>query len=182
MFKRKNGQCRIILISLAAVFALGLIFGTLALFYVPDEIRTEATQALKMPAEESFVALLKENFFFEVFWSVILWILGSSAVTAPFTGAVIALRGFAIGFSVAFVSGGDFNNTLFLFGSILPQCLTALPYMSFTAMLCIIYAQEKKYKDGNSLKYFLYGALFVCLSFFVAAAESGLMVFVKKCF
>ena len=182
MFKRKNGQCKIILVSLAALFALGLIFGTLALFYVPNEVSKEATEALKMPTEESFVALLKENFFFEVFWSITLWILGSSAVTAPFTGAVIALRGFAIGFSVAFISYSDFNNTLFLCGSILPQCLTALPFMSFGAMLCIIYAQEKKYKDGNSIKYFLYGAMFVCLSFFVAAAESGLMVFIKKCF
>ncbi|MBQ8540940.1 MAG: stage II sporulation protein M [Clostridia bacterium] len=182
MFRRKNGQCRIILISLAAMFALGLILGTLALFYLPDEIRTEATEALNMPTGESFTNLLKENFFFEVFWSVILWILGSSAVTAPFTGAVIALRGFAIGFSVAFISGGDFNNTLFLFGSILPQCLTALPFMSFAAMLCVIYAQEKRYKDGNSLKYFLYGAMFVCLALFVAAAESGLTVLVKKCF
>ncbi|MBQ3110942.1 MAG: hypothetical protein IJC69_07365 [Clostridia bacterium] len=182
MFKRKNGQHKAILISLALVFAVGLVLGTLALYYVPDEILKEAKQTLELSDNRSFLALLKENLCFEILWILALWIFGSNSFTAPFTGAVVALRGFVLGFTWAFILNDDFGKGL-LYTYVLPQCVTALPTMSLVALICILYGREKQHLDrGGSVDYLLYGIGFIFLAFLVAASESGLVFLIWKYF
>lgn len=182
MFKRKKGQYRAILIALAALFAVGLVLGTLALYYVPDEILKEATQALEISDNKSFLILLKENFYFEILWVAALWLLCSNGFTAPFSGAVVAMRGFVLGFTRALILTKRYNENL-LYTRLLPQCITALPCMSLVALICILYAHGKAHPNSRSgVNYLLYGIGFACLAFLVATMESGLVLILEKCF
>ena len=182
MFKRKKGQCKAMTVSLAILFAVGLVLGTLALHYVPDEILKDVTQALEISDNKSFLVLLKENFCFEILWVAALWLSGTNGFSAPFTGAVIAMRGFVLGFTRAFILTGSHNENL-LYTHLLPQCVTALPCMSLIALICILYAQEKSRHDRhNGVNYLLYGIGFVFLAFLMAAIESGMVLMLVKCF
>lgn len=182
MFKRKKGQSKTILVVLAFVFAIGLILGTLAFHYVPDETLEDATQALELSRNESFLILFKENFCFEILWVAALWLSGSNSFSAPFAGAIVAMRGFVLGFTRAFVLTGNHNEKL-LYTHVLPQCVTALPSMSLVALVCILRVREKTHHDRyGRANYLLYLIAFLCLTLLVAAFESGFMLILRKCF
>ncbi len=180
MFKRKNGQMGAVAVTLAIVFTIGLVLGTVALFYVPEDITLEAIEAFGMKENASFGELFKENLAFEMMWMLILWMLGSSAVTAPFTGAVMSLRGFVIGFSISFMIAGELDRIKLFLCRILPQCVTALPVMSIFILTCVMYASEKKHKDNYQTGYFLRGALFMIITALSSICETWIMMLVEK--
>ncbi len=180
MFRQKNRQSGIIVIALAVVFTIGLVLGALALFYVPENVTEEAIEAFGLKENAVFPELFKENLTFELVWMVILWILGSSAVTAPFMSAVMSLRGFVMGFSVSFMIAGELEKTNLFLCRILPQCVTALPVMSAFILSCVIYGEDKGYQGGYQAGYFVRGILFVGVTVLVSVFETWLMILFEK--
>lgn len=179
MFTKKDRHYRIILIALTVLFAIGLILGTVALFYIPDEVTLEAQNAFGYESDTDFFSLFKENLFLELLWIVAIWILGSVAPTAPITASVIGLRGFVMGFSVAFIISGGGDWIKFVTGCILPQCATMLPVMSIFTIQCITLAIEKRYRENHGAVYFLRGALFIGVTALASLVETWLMTLLK---
>lgn len=182
MFKRKNKQIGLMLTVLIIVFTTGLILGTVALFYIPEDIISEARGAFSpiLDTNADFTAMFKENFVMEIVWILAIWILGSTNLTSSLTGAIMSVRGFVIGFSVAFVLTGGTDWVRFVICCILPQCMTALPVMTVFTIQCISYALERKYKDNVSARYFACGALFVGITAVATVAETWFMVLFRS--
>lgn len=180
MFDRKRKQIGAVAVTLAMVFTIGLILGTVALFYVPSEVTADAAAAFGLSERGAFGEQFKESLAFELVWMLTVWLLGSSVLTAPFTGAVMSLRGFVIGFSLSFVLMSELDRMKLFVCSILPQCMTALPLMSIFILDCVIYASEKKYKDNYRTGYFLHGMLFMLVTVPMSALEAWLMMIFGK--
>lgn len=167
-------------VTLAAVFTIGLVLGTVALFYVPEEVVTDTAAAFGLSERTEFGEQFKESLAFELVWMLTVWLLGSSMLTAPFTGAVMSLRGFVMGFSIAFVLMSGLDRMRLFICSILPQCVTALPLMSAFILDCVVYSAEKRYKDNYRTGYFLRGVTFMLATVPVSALEAWLMMVFEK--
>lgn len=183
MYGRKNRQLGVLLAVLAIVFTLGLVLGTVALFYIPKEIVVDARGAFEpaLDVSASVGEMFKENFMMESLWILAVWILGCTNLTAPLSGAVMSVRGFVIGFSVAFVLNGGNDWVKFVLCYIMPQCIAALPVMTVFSMQCILCTLEKKPGQGLSVGYFVRGALFVGIAAITAIAEAWLAILFRSC-
>lgn len=180
MFKHKYKHLGVVTLALALFFTLGLVLGALALLYLPENIKSEAAIAFKITECTNFGEVFKENLTFELVWMLVLWMLGSSAVTAPFTGAVISLRGFVIGFSMAFMNTGDLDWFGMFVNSILPQCMTSLPLMSAFIIMCVLNNSGNRSGYNSQTGNFLRGALFFVLVVPFCAVETCIMMLLKK--
>ena len=145
MLKQRERQTEILAVALATVFTIGLILGAVALYYAPKNAVKDAAEAIVVTNELSFYTLFKKNLLFELLWLLLIWISGISSVTAPLMAAVVALRGFVIGFTVSFVFKGELNPLKLFLCSILPQCLVALPVLSIFVITC-----SQSYDKRNS--------------------------------
>ena len=180
LFRHKYKHLNGIAFALGLFFTVGLVLGTLALLYVPQSIVSEAVATFKINKSESFGALFKENLTFELVWMFVLWMLGSSAVTASFTGAVISLRGFVIGFSMAFSNISELGWLGIFTRSILPQCITALPLMSAFVIMCTMQISGRSTGYNGQAGYFIRGGLFFVLLVPLCTLETWLMLFFEK--
>lgn len=180
MLKQKNGQIGFVTVILAVVFTLGLVLGAVALYYAPEDSIREAAESFVVNKNSTFWSLFKENLVFELMWLLLLWVMGSSTVTAPFMGAVISLRGFVMGFSVSFMLTGEFDRLRLFLCNILPQCITALPIMSIFIIVCMVNSSDRKYKGNYQTEYFLRGLLFTFITAAVSIIEVWLMIAFEK--
>ncbi|MBQ8002765.1 MAG: stage II sporulation protein M [Clostridia bacterium] len=182
MFGRNSKKILPMTIVLVCVFGLGLILGTLALFYLPEDVLNEARLSFDPFAstDSSFPEAFRESFMTEVLWLLGIWLLGSMNFTAPFSCAVLSLRGFVIGFSVAFVITGGGDWVRFLLYYILPQCLAALPLMSIFVLLCTLHAVERKHKGQSRSTYLALGAVFIMLCALTATFEAWIAIYLIK--
>lgn len=180
MFKIREVKAGAVLPVTAVVFSIGVILGTTALYYIPKEFVTEAREGLnsQLVLHEEFVRMWKSNFMAETLWIFAIWILGCASITAPFSGAVMSVRGFFIGFSVAFMLTGDNNGFKFIICYILPQAIVSLPVMTLTAIRVMGYAVERKHMQSSYGEYFICGALFIC----IAAASSAVQTLLTRIF
>lgn len=180
MFRRKNKETIALALILGIIFTIGLIGGTISLFYVPTDVVAEISEAFSLKENVTFVQLLKENIAFEMMWLLLLWLIGSSTVTFPFMGAIIALRGFIIGFSISFLHMGEFDKFKLFLYNILPQCITTLPVMSFYILACVIHDADKNYTDRYPGGYFIRGLIFMFVMLLFSVIETWLMIVLKK--
>ncbi len=174
MFERGTKRIMPIVIVIAVMFTLGLVLGTLSLFYLPEDVISE-TRNIFDPFNESassFAEAFRESFMSEIVWILCIWLLCSINATAPFACALITLRGFAVGFSIAFVITGGGQWVKFTASYILPQCLAAIPVMSIFAALCILNAVERKHKGKQGATYFVLGAVFIGITAVVCLGEA----------
>ncbi len=176
MLARKNKSRGPLPAVLAVVFTVGLILGAMSLFYIPEEVVNEARDAFGtgIVMNKTFREMYKNNFAMEVVWIVSIWILGSVSFSAPFSGAVLSVRGFFVGFSSAFLLTGEGSGMKFMACYILPQCLVAFPVMTMFTMQCLKDAVERKYNDKANVKYFVRGAIFVGITVVTAFTETWL--------
>lgn len=179
MFGKRRGSNGPMLTVLAIVFTVGLVLGAVSLFYIPTEVVSEAraTFSQENTVNKTFGEMFKNNFMMEFVWIFAVWILGSLTFTAPFSGVVLSIRGFFVGFSVAFALTGENGGVRFITSYILPQCLLALPVMTVFTVLCIKDSLERKRKDGADVKYFAHGALFIAVTVITSMAETWLTRF-----
>lgn len=165
-----------IMIILLIIFTVGLVLGTVALFYMPENVIEEARAAFAIQADESFEDVFKTSFVMEFCWITAVWILGSISLTAPFTATVMALRGFLIGFSVAFVLTGKSSGQEIMLKAILPQCVIGLPMLSIFTMLCMRFVIERTSGENVNFRYFALGAVFALVTLLTACAEAFVTV------
>lgn len=173
MLKRGTKRIMPIVIVIAVMFTLGLVLGALSLFYLPEEVVSEARNIFDPFNDNAsnFAEAFRESFMSEIVWLLCVWLLGCVSAMAPFACALITLRGFAVGFSVAFMITGGGEWVKFTASYILPQCLAAIPVMSIFTALCILNAIERKHK-GKQASYFVLGAAFVGITALVCLGEA----------
>lgn len=176
MFKSREVKTGAMLTVTVLVFSIGIILGTTALYYIPKEFVNEAREGLnaQLILDEKFVKMWRSNFMPETLWIIAIWILGCASITAPFSGAVMSVRGFFIGFSVAFMLTGDNNGFKFIICYILPQAIISLPVMTFAALRVMGYAVERKHMQSSYGEYFICGALFICITALSSALQTCL--------
>lgn len=126
---------------LSALFAIGVIFGALAVRSV--EVRDKAelvsylngsmAQLINLP-EGTGLALVKQSLIRELKWLVLLWVLGISLVGVLGVMVASLIRGFVSGFVVAFVAAElGWKGVLLAAAGHLPQTLLQVPALILAA-------------------------------------------------
>ncbi len=147
-----------LLVVLALFFSVGLVLGSVSYFHIPNDV----LNGVKFSFQETtfdFSDNMKNNFITEFTWLGAVWLLNNMSLTAPVSGAVIALRGFLVGFCVTFIIGLKSEDMWgLLLSNILPQTLVAIPLLTCFTMLFIRISVNKKEQNGYDVSYFLAGA------------------------
>lgn len=168
--------------ALLIIFTAGVLLGAISVYHIPASLRSDAGEIVTRSLGEnvSVYESVKNDFTVELVWSIVVWVLGTLSVLAPFIAATVALRGFTIGFSSAFIlslaDGGRFK---LICAFVLPQCVFSLPAMTIFSILCIRMCTERKAGEATDGKYFVFGAVFVPIIFILSVVESlfsGLLI------
>ena len=168
--KSARGKEKTIYPIVIFLFALGIVLGAVSFFHLPEETGNIVI-AFEEAEQNSFTESWKNNFFTELVWIIAVWMLSNVSFMAPFLGAVIALRGFLTGFSVAFILENSDNYMNLLLSGILPQMLISMPVLTVFIILIT--------KDGkNDSTNFFTGAVFILIT----ALSSGLETVISHIF
>ncbi|MCD8049851.1 MAG: stage II sporulation protein M [Clostridia bacterium] len=170
-----GGERNSLVVVILIVFAVGLILGILSLFRMPVEITEETKDVIATALLErgSLREVIISNCTAELVWLSAIWILGTLSVMAPFIAAIVAMRGFILGFSSAFIlSEITSAEVKTLCAYIVPQCVFSLPLMTLFSVLCIKSCVERKSGETTDAKYFLLGLICapLCVAFSVIEA------------
>lgn len=170
-----------LLVIIVLFFTLGLVLGSVAYFYVPENVLQDVSVSVNDEIPLSFSETMKRNFVSEIFWIIIIWILNNMSMTSPISGGVIAVRGFLIGFSITFINSmcGE-ERWHFLLCNILPQTLVAIPVLTIFTMRMMRLSVERKERGITDFGYLSTGAIFSIITLLTSALEAGIsMVFIK---
>lgn len=162
------------------LFTAGVIFGALSVFQIPVEISEEAGDIISSSLEKNVALkdIVKSDFASEAIWMIVIWIFGTLSTMAPFIAAAIAMRGFIIGFSGAFIISEKSGEAVkLLCAYVLPQCLLSLPVMTLFSVMCIKSCMERKSGEATDSRYFVMGLIFIGVSFVLSLAESAMSKF-----
>ena len=165
---------------LLIIFTAGVVLGAVSVFHIPDEISQEAGALFTGTFGEarSTPDIIKGDFTVEIIWMLIIWVLGTLSILAPFIAATVAVRGFMIGFSASFIISVTQGDTLrLLLAYVLPQCLFSLPVMTIFSILCTKACMERKSGETTDTKYFVMGAVFVPIIIIMSLFEGLISVF-----
>ncbi len=146
---RQHLQRRLVLYAVvAAMFAMGFVSGTVAVTALDGPGRQELAQYLdgffrslpETPPEPG--TLLRDAIATDVLRTTgLMALLGLSIIGSPFVLALVFLRGFALGFSVAFLSSQQLLRGLALAVlAVLPHNLLAVPAMWVAAVAALGFA------------------------------------------
>lgn len=153
--------------ALLIIFTAGIILGTVSFINMPQKIIIQTgdifTSALENRSE--LKDIVYSQLVTETIWLSLIWILGTLSVMAPLIAAIIAVRGFTIGFSSAFIIAQlpEYKVKL-LCTYILPQCLLSLPLMTFFSVLCIKSCINRHSGESSDTRYFAQGIIFFLLT------------------
>jgi stage II sporulation protein M len=129
-------------IFIAALFMLGILVGTLTMRGLDESHRIALNQYFSLFVDSIndaemltqgaiFRQTLKNNFQY----LFLCWVLGIFSYGFPFICALVALRGFSVGFTVGFlVERASYRGMLFALGSVLPHNLLIIPSLLVIGM------------------------------------------------
>lgn len=180
--KKVRDNSKPVYIAVILLFAIGIVLGAVSFFHIPKEFIKDVNISFEAAGGESFVKRWKDNFLMELLWILAVWIFGNISFTAPFLGAVAALRGFLIGFSVTFILKSSDSAVRLILCNILPQTVTALPTLTIFIILAVKASIERKNGQNGDTASFLYGAVFILITVFTSALETALSVFFGNMF
>lgn len=176
--KKAAGENFSLAAAILILFTAGVIFGAVSIFNLPAEISGEAGEVLSSAIYEApAMEEIKNNFASEAIWIIIIWVFGTLSTMAPLIAAAVAMRGFVIGFSCAFLIAGSGEALKLICAYIAPQCLFSLPLMTIFAIMCMRSCIERKSGEAQDMRYFVMGFVFLLSSLAVSAAESMLSRF-----
>ena len=180
LMRKNNSTFEPIWVVLAIVFTIGIVLGAIMLFNIPSEMIEGVRNSLVIYRENDFKLMFWHDFVIEACWIVAIWFLGSINILAPFSAAVVALRGFTTGFSVAFIFTGNDAVWKTIYTYIVPQCVVSLPVMTFCCAVCINLALMRKKGEGADGKYFCMMIASLLLTAIASLSETVLsMVFIN---
>ena len=165
---------------LLIIFTAGVVLGAISVFHVPEEVSQEAGAVFSgsETLSKSAADIVKSDFSVEMIWMLLIWVLGTLSVLAPFIAATVAVRGFMIGFSASFIISVSETGTLhLLLAYVLPQCLFSLPVMTLFSILCIRSCMERRTGETTDVRYFVMGAAFVPIIIIMSLIEGIISVF-----
>lgn len=180
--KKVRDNSKPIYIVVILLFAIGIVLGAVSFFHIPKEFTKDVSVSFETAEMESFLKNWKDNFLMELLWILAVWILSSISFTAPLSGAVLALRGFLIGFSVTFILKSADNAVKLILCNILPQTVIALPTLTIFVILAVKASIERKNGQNNDTASFFYGALFILIAIFTSALETAMSTFFRNMF
>lgn len=169
-----------LVMAVLIIFTAGIIFGALAVFQIPAEISEEAGEIMSSSLDKSVSVkdIVKNDFTTEAVWMIVIWILGTLSTMAPFIAAAIAMRGFIIGFSSAFIISERSGEAVkLLCAYVAPQCVLSLPVMTVFSIMCIRSCMDRKSGEATDSRYFAMGLIFMAVSFAASISESAMSRF-----
>jgi stage II sporulation protein M len=164
------------------IFILGISLGALAVNNIDEVSKSDAKTYvegfldLTSQNELQSADILKQSIKFNLYFTAILFFSGLVYLGILFIPALIAFRGFCIGFSIAFLTGNlGRNGFLLSLGSVLPQNLIYVPViiiMGVIGMNYSLWALRNKYfkKFGALNKLFATYAFSTLMLFIVLIA------------
>lgn len=180
--KKVRDNSKPIYIVVILLFSIGIVLGAVSFFHIPGEFTKDVNIAFEPIGKESFMKSWKDNFLIELLWIIAVWILNSISFTAPFTGAVVALRGFLVGFSVTFILKNAPNAISLILCNILPQTIIAMPTLTIFVILGIKASIEGKDRKNSDSANLMYGVVFIFIIVATTALETAISTFFRNMF
>lgn len=149
----------IIYIIALFVFATAVLIGAIK----TSRLTQTEIESLAIVTDKIFSSELNIDYSFIIKRSIldnlkaILFVVlcGVSVLTSFFSFALVALKGFSIGFTSGFIIYiYKLKGLWYVLGCIVPWCVLVLPVMLYLCSACINYAIEKKARKENSLLFF----------------------------
>jgi stage II sporulation protein M len=173
--RKFDGKILPLVLTILIIFALGEVFGALSVFQIPSDIFNDVTKIISSSLDASMTMkeMIRNDFFTEIMWIIVIWVLGTLSTLSPFISAIVAVRGFIIGFSSTFIISYSAENALrLLCVYVVPQCIMSLPVMTLFSIICIRSCMERRSGEATDLRYFIMGLLFTVISFVTSVSES----------
>lgn len=134
---------------LGALFAVGVIFGALAVSGLPSRAKqdlvqhlVQAGQALTTPSQEVGGALFRIALSGHMRWLILVWVLGITVVGALGVMLLAFVRGFSTGFVVGFLTAEmGWRGLLVAAGGHLPQSLIEVPVIILAGTASISFSR-----------------------------------------
>lgn len=142
---------------LAVAFALGVVAGSLAVGFLPNEERGAAASRLGAALDRlqhgggsSAGEVARRSAAFNVRTALLLWLLGLSAWGIPGVVAVVFARGFIVGFAVSFLAEEQgWRGLLFAAAALLPSHLIVVPLLLGLGTVAIAFALYRREARGR---------------------------------
>ncbi len=128
------------------VFSCGLVFGALAVDTVPAAVQANMSSYLQnflslAPSQLGTPVQIRLVLWDYVKYAGMIWLLGLTVVGAPLAVVWVFMRGFALGFTVAFlVADLGWRGLLIGIFGVLPQNLLAVPALVGLAVAAVDFA------------------------------------------
>lgn len=128
------------------VFSCGLVFGALAVDTVPAAVQANMSSYLQnflsvAPSQLGTPVQIRLVLWDYVKYAGMIWLLGLTVVGAPLAVVWVFMRGFALGFTVAFlVADLGWRGLLIGIFGVLPQNLLAVPALVGLAVVAVDFA------------------------------------------
>lgn len=155
------------------VFTVGVIFGSLGVVFLDGAQIKEISYFVDKILNET--SAINSNNFLPIINSNLkligaLWILGLTIIGIPLVGAVVFTRGFALGFTSAFIMKiKGLQGILTVFFALFPPNIFAIPLLLFAATnsiifsLCLIKRSKKEISISKNFLAFTLSMLVIAL-------------------
>ena len=144
---KENSRDYVILLTL---FILGIVIGVFFINHSSDSQKQEITSyintyinTLKEKRQLDYIGLLKDSILKNIFLATLLWFIGIAATLIPIIYAIVAFRGFCLGYTIssAIAILGVGNGLIFSGSTLLLQNILIIP-----AMLAIAFSGIQLHK------------------------------------
>lgn len=146
-YKVKRDQDFAPLILCLAIFLSAVILGAVGLKVLAPDDKAELGSYLEIFVRGLGTDTLEPSALFRLScaqnlkWAFSLWLLGLAVIGAPLVLLLIAVRGFALGFSAAFLIQEVSGTSLFLRG-ILPHAFFFIPVFLYLGSVAVAFSSE----------------------------------------
>lgn len=188
MFKQKSGAVNSHFRNNYILYAIVLLTFLLGALLGADGVRSIAQSdkdalgeylSARLPSGgESFREIFMSTLLTNLMWGGGVWVLGLTAALLPVMLVLVSARGFALGFSAAFLlnfyGAAGYQPAAAL---IFPSCLISVPLMTALAVFALRNGLRRKVtrrKRGGLASYVALGLIFAAAFVTASAAESGL--------
>lgn len=140
------------LAAVAVCFVAGVVAGSLAAGLLPGDGRSRTAAAVSDALERFRQGqaappgeVARRSAAFNARTALLLWALGLTVWGIPGVLAVVAGRGFVVGFAVSFlVQGEGWRGLLFAAAALLPSHVVAVPLLLFLATVAVAFARFRR--------------------------------------
>ncbi len=145
MYKKTRREYGSLIFIVGAIFFIGVLLGSISYFSMGKDMEHLLEGVVVNEGQSyDFKEMFKICFFTEGAWVTLTWLISQIGFISPFTLTVVGIRGFVLGFTVSFVLNANGMALKILLKTIVPQCLFALPILTFVAATSVVYAVKDK--------------------------------------